>query len=118
VVGISGGACELAADLAEESGVALPVFTDQTRQNLRTLLPVIGPANNPLDTTGAAVNNLTLMGSMLDAVSQDPQLDILFCMMDPPGEDTPASRSNMERLVGIGQALKRSPLPAFILLYR
>ena len=115
VVGISGGACDLVADLAEEAGVTLPVFKEQTKQNLRALLPVIGPANNPLDTTGAAVNNLTLMGDMLDAVSHDPQLDILLCMMEPPGDDTPAARSSMERLVGIGQALKRAPLPAFML---
>src|SRR5258707_5274670 len=45
VVGISGGACDLAADLAEEAGVTLPVFSEQTRQNLLALLPVIGPAN-------------------------------------------------------------------------
>ncbi len=115
VVGISGGACDLTADLAEEVGVALPVLSEPTKQNLRTLLPVIGPANNPLDTTGAAVNNVALMGNMLDAVSHDPQLDILLCMMDPPGEDTPAARSNMERLAIIGQALKRAPLPAFML---
>ncbi len=115
VVAISGGACDLAADLAEEVGITLPIFTEQTRNELRALLPVLGPTNNPLDTTGAAVNNQALMGNLLEVVSRDPGLDAVFCLMELPGDETPQSRFLMNILEGIGQALERASIPAFLL---
>ena len=113
-VAISGGACDLMADLAEEAKIALPVFTEQTRQDLRALLPVLGPANNPLDVTGAAMNNQALMGNLLSVVGRDPQLDVLFCCMEILAEDTPQSRFVMKILEGIGQALQNASIPAFM----
>ncbi len=115
VVAISGGACDLAADLAAEAGIELPVFTEQTRNDLRTLLPTLGPANNPLDVTGAAMNNQALMGQLLEVVTHDSQLDAVLCMMDLPVDETPQSRFLMNILAGIGQALERAPIPAFML---
>ncbi len=115
VVAISGGACDLAADLAEEAGIELPVFTEQTRNDLRTLLPTLGPANNPLDVTGAAMNNQALMGQLLEVVTHDSQLDAVLCMMDLPVDETPQARFLMNILAGIGQALERAPIPAFML---
>jgi acetate---CoA ligase (ADP-forming) len=115
IVAISGGVCDLAADLAEEAGIALPIFMEQTKGNLRTLLPVLGPANNPLDVTGAAMNNQDLMGNLLGIVTHDPELDAVFCLMEPPADETPQSRFLMNILTGIGQALKHSPIPAFMI---
>ena len=115
IVGISGGACDLAADLAEEVGIELPIFTEQTKNNLRSLLPTLGPANNPLDVTGAAMNNQALMGQLLEVVTHDSQLDAVLCMMDLPGDETPQSRFLMNILAGIGEALARAPIPAFML---
>ncbi len=115
IVAISGGACDLAADLAEEAGIALPIFTEQTRNDLRALLPVLGPANNPLDVTGAAMNNQDLMGNLLGVVAHNLGLDAVLCMMEPPADETPQSRFLMNILTGIGQALKRSPIPAFMI---
>jgi len=114
IVAISGGVCDLAADLAEEAGVALPIFSEQTKAGLRELLPVIGPANNPLDVTGAAMNNQELMGNLLGVVTNDPELDGVLCIMDPPGDETPQSRFLMNILTGIGQALERSPIQSFM----
>ncbi len=113
-VAISGGVCDLVADLAEEAGIGLPIFTEQTVQELRAMLPVLGPANNPLDTTGAAMNNQELMGNLLRIVSLEPQLDAVLCIMDLPGDETPQSRFLMNILAGIGQALKEAPVPAFM----
>jgi acetate---CoA ligase (ADP-forming) len=115
IVAISGGVCDLAADLAEEAGIALPIFTEQTRNDLRALLPVLGPANNPLDVTGAAMNNQDLMGNLLGVVTHDAQLDAVLCLMEPPADETPQSRFIMNILTGIGQALERSPIPAFLI---
>src|SRR5438874_6043538 len=115
IVAISGGVCDLAADLAEDAGIALPIFTEQTKNDLRALLPLLGPANNPLDVTGAAMNNQDLMGNLLAVVSHDPALDAVLCMMELPADETPQSRFLMNILAGIGQALEQAPLPAFLL---
>src|SRR5437763_3618500 len=115
IVAISGGACDLAADLAEDARIALPIFTEQTRNNLHVLLPVLGPANNPLDVTGAAMNNQDLMGNLLGVVTRDPGLDAVLCLMEPPVDDSPQSRFVMNILMGIGQALERSSIPAFMI---
>ncbi|WP_165423081.1 acetate--CoA ligase family protein [Ktedonosporobacter rubrisoli] len=115
IVAISGGACDLAADLAEEAGIALPIFSEQTKNELRTLLPILGPANNPLDVTGAALNDQNLMGNILSTVTRDPELDAVLCLIEPPADETPQSRFVMNILGGIDQALKSSPIPAFML---
>ena len=115
VVAISGGVCDLAADLAEEARIDLPIFTELTKNELRALLPVLGPANNPLDVTGAAMNNQALMGNLLGIVSHDPQLDAVFCVMEPTAGETPQARFLMNILAGIGQALANAPIPAFML---
>jgi acyl-CoA synthetase (NDP forming) len=115
VVAISGGVCDLVADLAEEAQIDLPTFTEQTKNELRTLLPVLGPANNPLDVTGAAMNNQALMGNLLGVVSRDPQLDAVLCVMDLAEGETPQSRFLMHILAGIGQALVNALIPAFML---
>ena len=115
IVAISGGACDLAADLAEDARIALPIFAEQTKNDLRGLLPVLGPANNPLDVTGAAMNNQDLMGNLLGVVTHDPGLDAVLCLMEPPTEDTPQARFVMNILMGIGLALERSSIPAFMI---
>lgn len=115
MVGISGGACDLAADLAEKVHISLPIFTEQTKNALRELLTVLGPANNPLDVTGADVNNQALMGKLLDVVCYDPQLDAVLCVMSLPANEAPGSRFQMSILAGIGQALQNSPIPGFLL---
>jgi acyl-CoA synthetase (NDP forming) len=115
IVAISGGVCDLAADLAEDARIALPVFVEQTRNELRGLLPVLGPANNPLDVTGAAMNNQDLMGNLLGVVTHDPGLDAVLCLMEPPVDDSPQAHFLMNILMGIGQALERSSIPAFMI---
>ncbi len=114
IVSISGGVCDLAADLAEDAGITLPIFTEQTKNDLRSLLPVLGPANNPLDVTGAAMNNQELMGNLLSIVTRESDLDAVLCLMDPPTDETPQSRFLMNILEGIGQALNHSSIPAFM----
>jgi len=85
-VALSGGSCDSAADYAEQYGIALPEFSDETKQGLRTLLPALGPAHNPLDTTGAVVNDLLLFEQIVAQVGTDPNLDVLVCANSLPSE--------------------------------
>ena len=43
----------MAADAAEEMGLPLPQFPEETRARLRTVLPAFATPSNPLDVTGA-----------------------------------------------------------------
>ncbi len=85
-VALSGGSCDSAADYAEQYGIALPEFNEETKQGLRTLLPALGPAHNPLDTTGAVVNDLLLFERIVTQVGSDPNLDVLVCANSLPSE--------------------------------
>ena len=115
MVAISGGVCDLAADQAEAARLDLPVLTEQTKTELRALLPVLDVVNNPLDVTGAAMNNQALMGNLLEVVSRDPQLDAVFCIMEPPTDTSPQGTFLMNILAGIGHALGSAQIPAFML---
>ncbi len=85
-VALSGGSCDSAADYAEQYGITLPEFSEETKQGLRSLLPALGPAHNPLDTTGAVVNDLLLFERIVTQVGSDPNLDVLVCANSLPSE--------------------------------
>jgi acyl-CoA synthetase (NDP forming) len=55
IVSISGGACDIVADRAEDLGAALPELAAPTRDALAAIMPAYGTVQNPLDVTGAAV---------------------------------------------------------------
>jgi acyl-CoA synthetase (NDP forming) len=61
------------------------------------------------------MNNQDLMGNLLGVVTHDSGLDAVLCMMEPPVDDTPQARFLMNILMGIGQALERSSIPAFMI---
>ncbi|MDN5925624.1 MAG: acetate--CoA ligase family protein [Hyphomicrobiales bacterium] len=52
VLSNSGGICEIAADRAEEHGIALPELSEAAEATLRELIPGYGTPHNPLDLTG------------------------------------------------------------------
>ncbi|MFL5704765.1 MAG: acetate--CoA ligase family protein, partial [Ktedonobacteraceae bacterium] len=114
LVGISGGACDLTADWAEAAGIALPVFTEQSRTELRTLLPALGPAHNPLDVTGAAITNRVLFGQLLEVLAGDPHLDLLLCQMSIPRDEQAAGGFLGDILAGIATGLRSASFPAFM----
>ena len=115
VVAMSGGICDMAADQAEQSGLTTPEFAEETRAKLHELLPAIGAAHNPLDTTGAAVTNQALMGQMLAAVGQDPHLDVVICTMGFPQDDSPSQQFIKKILGGIADATRESRAKTFVI---
>lgn len=115
VVALSGGVCDLVADLVEETKIELPALTEQTKNAVQALLPTLSTVYNPLDVTGATMNNQALIGNVLSVVAQDSQLDAVLCVMDLPKNETSLARFQENILVGIGQALERAPFPAFLL---
>ena len=60
IVSISGGACDIVADRADDLGADLPELAPSTRDALAAIMPAYGTVQNPLDVTGAAVIDPTI----------------------------------------------------------
>ncbi|HEY6411929.1 MAG TPA: acetate--CoA ligase family protein, partial [Ktedonobacteraceae bacterium] len=116
-VALSGGSCDSAADYAEQYGIALPEFSEETKQGLRALLPALGPAHNPLDTTGAVVNDLLLFERIVAQVGSDSNLDVLVCANSLPSEAQGEyiNAFSVKLLQHIVTGLRSSSHPAFLL---
>ena len=77
IVSISGGACDIVADRAEDLGAALPELAAPTRDALAGIMPAYGTVQNPLDVTGAAVIDPTIFTRAIEAMSADPSIGVV-----------------------------------------
>lgn len=84
VVSISGGACDIVADLAEVVGAALPELSDATTAAVQQRMPDFGHAHNPLDITGAAILDPTLWTDSITAVGTDPAIGAVLAINSLP----------------------------------
>jgi acyl-CoA synthetase (NDP forming) len=116
-VALSGGSCDSAADYAEQYGITLSEFSEETKQGLRSLLPALGPAHNPLDTTGAVVNDLLLFERIVTQVGSDRNLDVLVCANSLPSEAQCEyiNAFSVKLVQHIVTGLRSSSHPAFLL---
>lgn len=87
-VTISGGQAALVADLAEEVGVALPVFSDALTETLTALIPDIA-INNPLDAGGSVVAEETSYSDSLRLLAADPDIDVVMAVLDAQASQSP-----------------------------
>ena len=72
VVAASGGAAIMAADRAEQFGVALPQPNDAVREILLSHIPEFGSARNPCDVTAQILANPESLNACADALLGDP----------------------------------------------
>lgn len=84
VVSISGGACDIVADLADAIGAELPALADATTATLAEKMPDFGHAHNPLDITGAAIIDPTLWTASIAAVGSDPAIGAVLVINSLP----------------------------------
>jgi acyl-CoA synthetase (NDP forming) len=90
-VGISGGACNIIADRAQDEGLHVEPFNPQTVESLRPLVSEYGAINNPLDVTGAAVNQPDLFGRIIRAVTGNADADVVLVQQDLPSASSGGS---------------------------
>ena len=64
---ISGGGCAVLADLAADVGLALTPFTEPVREALGRAIPGGGAVGNPLDLTGLATDDESIISAALRA---------------------------------------------------
>jgi acyl-CoA synthetase (NDP forming) len=77
VVAASGGAAIMAADRAEQFGVALPQPNDAVREILLSHIPEFGSARNPCDVTAQILANPESLNACADALLGDPKYGAL-----------------------------------------
>jgi acyl-CoA synthetase (NDP forming) len=114
IASISGGACEITADLGEEAGVRFARLAAQTRERIAPLLPGFGHVNNPLDVTGEAMRDPTVFEQVIRALGDDPDVALVACIFDLPADETDGSRLTEMMLENIGRGLNAVPCPAVL----
>jgi acyl-CoA synthetase (NDP forming) len=75
IITISGGAGILMTDECIARGMLLPKLAPQTEEKLRSFVPAYGSLLNPVDVTAAIFDNTELIGSALQAIVDDPNVD-------------------------------------------
>jgi acyl-CoA synthetase (NDP forming) len=114
VVTPSGGACDLLSDRAQDEGIALPPFAPQTVERLSALLPPFSTVQNPLDVTGYVVVERLLTQRALEIVVEDPDLDGVLCLVDPPRVEPAQPEPLLERYDLLGRVVREAPLPVIV----
>ena len=111
IVSISGGAGDIAGDLAEPLDLELPALAPETVRALQEVLPDYGTAQNPLDMTGAVVAQQGLFGDGLRILATDPGIDAVLAITEA---DHLARTLDDGMLPGLLDAAAGSPVPALL----
>lgn len=117
VLSISGGACGMIADMAEEHGVSLPPFSPQTVAALREVASEYGATMNPMDITGAAIRDPDLWERELVAIGNDPSIGLMLAQSRmPDSADASGALEAQRALRAIGRGMAAISKPGLLLL--
>lgn len=83
-ISISGGACEMMADLGSAAGIRFTRFAPRTLERLNGVVADFGAAHNPLDVTGAALAKPEILENVLKILAEDPDVGLLAATFDMP----------------------------------
>src|SRR5205807_4350138 len=84
IVSISGGACDIVADRAEDLGAQLPELAPVTTRALSEIMPDYGTVQNPLDVTGAAIIDPTIFTRSIRVMAADPAVGVVGVIQGVP----------------------------------
>ncbi|AFR49447.1 acetate--CoA ligase family protein [Gordonia sp. KTR9] len=110
VVSISGGACDIVADRAQDVGATLPALSKDTETALQRIMPDYGTVQNPLDVTGAAVFDPSIFTRAIEAMSADASIGAVAVITGLPWEDTNGPYAGGHMLEAIGAAQSDTPV--------
>ena len=111
IVSISGGACDIVADRAEDLGAALPELAAPTRDALAGIMPAYGTVQNPLDVTGAAVIDPTIFTRAIEAMSADPSIGVVGIINALPWTDLGRPYHGQMFVDAIGAGMRAASCP-------
>lgn len=111
VVSISGGACDIVADRAQDVGMELPEPAGPTREALAAQMPEYGTVQNPLDVTGAAILDPGLFTRTIAAMSADPSVGVVAVVNSLPWSgEGPYTGQVLVDAIGAGTAAAECPV--------
>lgn len=113
-ISISGGACTLVADGAEDVGVSLPPHSPDIAEALSAVIPGYGATLNPLDVTGAAVRDEMLFERVLPIAASSPDVGLIAVNIAVPVVEGQATLPGA--LTAIGRAVTGLDKPAIMVL--
>jgi acyl-CoA synthetase (NDP forming) len=111
IVSISGGACDIVADRAEDLGAELPELAAGTREALAAVMPDYGTVQNPLDVTGAAVIDPSLFTRAIEAMSRDPSVGVVGIVNSLPWVDDGRPYIGQIFIDAIGAGMRAAACP-------
>ena len=111
IVSISGGACNIVADRADDLGADLPELAPSTRDALAAIMPAYGTVQNPLDVTGAAVIDPTIFTRSIEAMSADPSIGVIGVVNSIPWIDTGRPYLGQMFVDAIGAGMRAAHCP-------
>ena len=76
-INLSGGETGICADMGDMAGIDYPDFQEPTLARLRELLPSYASPANPLDTTATISYDADVYAAVLQAVMDDPGVDMV-----------------------------------------
>ncbi|GAB93708.1 acetate--CoA ligase family protein [Gordonia rhizosphera] len=112
VMSVSGGACDLIADLGQEAGLPLPGFGRRTTDRLAEVLPAYGHPQNPLDITGTAATRPDMWQDAYAAIAAEPSIGLIGAVTSLPTSGEP---QRAETFQAIGDAIRSTGVPGVIL---
>jgi acyl-CoA synthetase (NDP forming) len=115
IVSISGGACDIVADRAEDLGADVPELAAPTREALAAIMPAYGTVQNPLDLTGAAVIDPSIFTRAIEAVSQDPSVGVVGVISAVPWIDQGRPYHGQKFIDAIGAGIQAAACPATLI---
>lgn len=104
VISAQAGLGMIACDICEENGLALAVFSDETMQRIKELLPPLSIRTNPID-MGPAWYNWETCREVIKTASMDKNVDALVILAAYASANKPIVREIAETLKTI--ALKK-----------
>ncbi|MFO7194226.1 MAG: hypothetical protein DIU77_018450, partial [Thermocrispum agreste] len=111
ILSVSGGACDVIADLGEDIGLQIPQLSESTTRRLEELLPSYAHPQNPLDVTGGALADPDVWRNGITAMAEEPEIGLFGVVTSLPKEGEP-QRADTFRAVG--EALARTGMPGVI----
>jgi acyl-CoA synthetase (NDP forming) len=115
IVSISGGACDIVADRADDLGANLPELAEPTRQALAGIMPAYGTVQNPLDVTGAAVLDPSIFTRSIEAISADSGIGVIGVISGLPWIDRGTPYLSQPLIDAIGAGIRSARCPVAVI---
>ncbi|MFC4315012.1 acetate--CoA ligase family protein [Steroidobacter flavus] len=115
LISLSGGLCEIAADRAADAGVNLPSLSPATSGRLAAALPDFGTPHNPLDVTGGALLDPSMLEKSLDAMTAEPAFAAVVAVLDVAASAADDGKLLRQLLAGVAAAQSRAARPTLLI---